>query len=119
VFRADAVTFNYPIAAYDLIVAYGLYHCLDDDAVQIVHEGAFSALKSGGLFAFAAFNDQLPVPDGHLTGEIFLRDSEHIFELIGDKFEIIEREVGVITEDHLPTVDKHSHSLTWTLLRKK
>lgn len=117
--RADAVTYNYPTEEYDLVVAYGLYHCLDDKSLHRVHDGALACLKPSGLFAFAALNDQMPIPDGHCTGDLFLRHADHIFDLANGKFDVVEREVGKIVEDHPPMVGKHEHSLTWALLRKK
>lgn len=117
--RANAVTYDYPASAYDLVIAYGLYHCLDDDELMAVHTGAVKALKPGGLFAFAAFNDRLPVPDDHHTGEMYLRDESHIFELARDDLELIEHEIGEIEEDHAPMVAQHRHSLTWALFRKR
>lgn len=117
--RADAAVYHYPAEQFDLVVAYGLYHCLNDEDVQVVHKSIVKTLRPGGLFAFAAFNKLLPVPDGHGTDELFLRDVEHIFELAKPDFEVLEREVGEINEVHPPIITEHRHSLTWALLQKK
>lgn len=116
--RFDAVRYDYPDAQYDLVVAYGLYHCLDDEALAIVHRGAVRALKSGGLFAFATFNDLLPIPDGHRTGDLILRPADHIFQITNGDFELLDSQIGEISEEHYPMVAKHKHSLTWALLKK-
>lgn len=117
--RADARNYDYPSDAFDLVVAYGLYHCLDDAAVAEVHRGITNSLRSGGYLAFAAFNDTLPVPQGHGTDDLVLRDSEHIFELSRNDFEVVEREIGLIEESHPGVIERHRHGLTWALLRKR
>jgi SAM-dependent methyltransferase len=116
---ADASKYEYPSEEFDLVIAYGLYHCLDDETLSIVHHGAVQSLKPGGLFAFAAFNDTLPVPDGHGTDDLVLRHQDHIFDMVQGDFDVIDREVGTITEVHPPLVNSHSHGLTWGLFRKK
>lgn len=119
VLRIDATQYIYEESKYDLVLAYGLYHCLDDEELKIVHEGIVKALKRGGLLAFAAFNDELPVPDDHETGKLYLRDKNHIFNICSKSFEVVESEIGTITEYHKPLVGEHSHSVTWALLRKR
>jgi SAM-dependent methyltransferase len=116
--RADATKYNYPTSKYDLALAYGLYHCLDDDELSIVHNGIVSSLKPGGLLAFAAFNNNLPIPEGHETGRLYMRDQNHIFQICRGSFEILDSEIGIITESHEPLVAEHKHGLTWALLRK-
>ncbi len=117
--QGDVVDYHSVPGRYDLVVAYGLYHCLNDAEIAAVHEEVTRALKPGGLFAFAAFNDTLPIPDGHETGELFLRPPDHIFKLVGDSMDVIAKEEGTIEESHLPLVDRHRHSLTWALFKKK
>ena len=102
---------------YDMVVAYGLYHCLDDAGLNDTHWRLTSALKPGGLFVCAAFNDSLPVPEGHATGRLFLRTKEHLTELFS-AWTLIALEVGTIEEDHSPLVGRHQHSLTWVIYRK-
>jgi len=116
--HADAITYDYEPSCYELAIAYGLYHCLDDEGLIRVHAGIVDSLKPGGLFAFAAFNDALPLPIDHGTGEIFLRPERHIFDLVAGDLELLYHEVGEICEDHLPLVPEHRHSLTWALFRK-
>jgi SAM-dependent methyltransferase len=103
--------------AYELVVCYGLYHCLDDNKMEAVHSRVERALKHGGLLAFAAFNDLLPLPDFHRTPGVVLRARDHIFEFT-KRWETISAEFGEIQEDHLPLVQLHKHAMTWALLRK-
>ena len=102
---------------YDIVVAYGLYHCLDDDGLQETHRRLTSALKRGGLFIYAAFNDAMPLPRDHATGNLYLRSKEHTVELFAG-WNLIEMDVGIIEEHHLPLVAQHQHSLTWAIYEK-
>lgn len=114
----DAVEYQYLTEEFDLVVCYGLYHCLTDEEISKIHTPLFNSLKKGGLLAFATMNNELPIPENHKTGEIYLRDPNYIFDLVGNDFSIIKQEFGEITESHPPLVDEHKHSLTWALFQK-
>lgn len=114
----DAVEYQYPVQQFDLVVSYGLYHCLTDNEINQIHAPIIASLKKGGLLAFATLNDTLPIPEDHNTGEIILRSPEHIFNLVGKDLEVVKKEIGEITESHPPLVGEHKHSLTWALFRK-
>ena len=113
----DAANVNAGANTYDLIIAYGLYHCLDDPRLSAVHRKAKSALKRGGLLAFACFNDDLPVPNGHLTGKTYLRPANHIHWLCRD-WRTLSSEQGLFHENHLPLIGEHAHAMTWALFQK-
>jgi SAM-dependent methyltransferase len=115
--RADAVHVKVHPESYDLVIAYGLYHCLDDERVLALQAVVSSCLRPGGLFAFAAFNDELPLPSTHFSMPVYLRARDHIFS-IASGWQTCAHEVGTIRECHLPVLAEHEHSLTWALLRK-
>lgn len=105
------------LAHYDMVISYGLYHCLDDRDVRDTHCRLASSLKPGGLFVCATFNDNLVLPPGHCTNGLILRTEHHLKGLfIG--WNEIQFEIGTIEEDHLPLVARHRHSLTWAIYRK-
>lgn len=104
---------------YDMVVSYGLLHCLNDEEVQHVHQQVLKCLKPGGLLVFAAFNDRLPLPSDHHTQDIHLRPADHIFRLTEADFDVLDKEDGQIVEDHLPLVKRHRHSLTWAVLKRR
>lgn len=116
--HACAVEWKSNNLKYDLIVAYGLYHCLSDSEVDIVHKKVNDALNPGGLFAVATFNNELPLPDNHCTGDIYLRNKSHTNELCSS-WRCLALEHGYITETHLPLVDEHKHAMTWALFQKE
>ena len=114
----DVVQYVHRHAYYDLVVCYGLYHCLDDAAVVLAFRRMLGCLKPNGLIAFAAFNNELCMPEDHETGPIFLRPKDHIFSLASNSLEVLSKEFGVIEDTHPPLVGRHKHSLTWALFRK-
>jgi SAM-dependent methyltransferase len=116
-FQANVINLKVPSGSFDLVVAYGLYHCLENKDLLLGHEALTAALKPGGMFAFAAFNDELPLPLDHQTPGLILRPSDHILFLL-EGWGVDALEIGTITENHLPLVGQHSHSLTWGLFRK-
>lgn len=115
--KEDAVTAQLETSAYDLAICYGLYHCLTDEELLQVHDKVVQAIKPGGLFAFAVFNDNQPVPENHRTGSLFLRPENNVQSMCPG-WEALSVEYGEITEAHPPLVPIHSHALTWGLLRK-
>jgi SAM-dependent methyltransferase len=115
--KEDARLADLGFEAYDLVVCYGLYHCLNDEDLAVVHKKVVRALQPGGLFAFAVFNDELPMPGGHFTEGIILRRRNHMPDLLRF-WQEISLQHGEIVEDHLPLVQTHRHSLTWGLYQK-
>jgi 2-polyprenyl-3-methyl-5-hydroxy-6-metoxy-1,4-benzoquinol methylase len=115
----NVTSYKYPSDYYDLVVCYGLYHCLKDSEIKTIHHKMINSLKSGGLIAFCMINDNLPMPFNHGTTKIFLRSENYIKELVNDYIEILKVCTGEIEEDHLPVIGKHKHSITWCLFKKK
>jgi SAM-dependent methyltransferase len=113
----DAVATEWCRSHYDLVVCYGVLHCLRDDEARTVFDAAFSALVPGGLLAIAAFNDELPVPEGHGTSQLYLRRRDYVLQAAG-AYDQLDVAFGTITESHEPLIGEHRHSLTWALLRK-
>lgn len=56
--QADADRFAYPLAYYDVVVCYGLIHCLKSIAAAMhLVSSLKSALKANGTFILVSFND--------------------------------------------------------------
>jgi SAM-dependent methyltransferase len=116
----DAGFHRVKFGVYELVVMYGLLHCLDDERVRLVERRAWDGLSDRGLVALASFDDRLPLPEEHGTTGITLRSSSEIlsaFPVCRWQRCIVER--GHIEEAHEPVIGHHRHSLTWALLRKK
>jgi SAM-dependent methyltransferase len=117
VYQADAAIAEHAPETYDLVVAYGLYHCLSDNQMRRAHTSLARALKIGGLFAFAALDDSVPIPTGHGTASLTLRPRPRLVELFSN-WPLEASEQGTINEQHLPVIGEHKHSVTWILARK-
>jgi SAM-dependent methyltransferase len=115
--RDDCRTITLGSNMYDMVVAYGLYHCINDRGLHEAHHRLTASLRPGGLFVYAAFNDALPMPMGHGTPGIVLRAKNHLPGLLSGWIPI-ELETGTIEEDHLPLIGRHHHSLTWAIFEK-
>jgi SAM-dependent methyltransferase len=117
IWHDDCRTAALKAQCYDMVVAYGLYHCLDDRGLEETHSQLTAALKKGGLFICATFNNRLPLPSGHATGPLQLRPHDHV-ESLFPSWREIALEKGTIEEDHQPLVGPHRHSLTWAIYEK-
>lgn len=115
--RDDLVSVSLPRDTYDLVVAYGVYHCLTDADLPGAHAKLLQAVKVGGRFVFATFNDELPLPEGHGTGNLTLRPRDHILTIMNG-WETEALEFGTIREHHMPIISEHNHALTWGIFRK-
>lgn len=117
VWQSDCRVASVTPSSYDMVIAYGLYHCIGEDYLEQTHLRLASALKPGGLFVCAVFNDSLPLPVGHGTRDLVLRPRDHILKLVSD-WAVVELEMGIIEEDHLPLIGRHRHGLTWAIFEK-
>lgn len=99
---------------FELVVSYGVAHCLPDNAALQLIDNIKRHLMPGGFLCFASFNDKLPVPIEHPTGELHLRPHDAIVGLLSP-LEIQYVEIGDIQEDHLPAMGMHRHSLSWVI----
>jgi SAM-dependent methyltransferase len=115
-FRGDAAQIEVEPTGFDLALVYGLYHCLSDEQMLAAHRLALGAVRPGGLIAFSALDDRLPVPAGHGTGKLWLRNTTRLRELF-DETECLAWEEGEIHEEHPPVIGPHRHSALWALAR--
>jgi cyclopropane fatty-acyl-phospholipid synthase-like methyltransferase len=115
--EADVTRFQ-PNGNFDVVVAYGLLHCLADcDAIRRVVSVMQSCTTLGGINVLVSFTDLLPVPPEQDYLEPTLLP-EGVLESLYEGWEILGSENDVITETH-PTSDApHSHSLCRLLARK-
>lgn len=115
----NACVATYTPSKYDLIVNYGLYHCLSESEVATLHLHLHQSLKPGGIMAFCMLNDTMPMPAEHGTAEnIYLRPESYIRSLHKGCYETLELISDTIQEDHLPIIGSHQHGVTWGLFRK-
>lgn len=118
-FVSDANDYIYPQLHFDLVICYGLYHCLSDRDLENIHPKIINSIKHGVFFAFSTINNELPFPENHQTGTLHIRAKEHIFGLTNGVLDVVHFEYGQIAEAHPPLVSLHSHSITWALFQKR
>jgi SAM-dependent methyltransferase len=113
----DVLDYEYIENKYKLVVAYGLFHCLDNEQLSFLMNRIRCSLVSEGYLVFAVFNDEIPLPENHFTGELYLRNKYYMLNELKDWLPI-KIEFGKIEENHYPLVGYHTHSLTWGIFKK-
>ena len=110
---------HFPLENFDIIVAYGVLHCLDSrDEIFEMLSKIRNWLKPGGFFICASFTDAIPVPSiqDYLNEKSFLKEGELEGKLSG--FIIMAYENGVITETHSTSNIEHQHSIVRIIAQK-
>lgn len=115
--RSDAARIDVAPNSYAMVVAYGLYHCLDDAALVRAHTNAIEALTTGGLFVLAVIDDTIPIAPDHGTGRLYLREWSRLRRLF-DGLDCLHHESAILHERHGEVVDWHEHSLQWAIFQK-
>lgn len=101
---------------YDILVSYGLYHCLPVERRHEIHRSLQATIRRGGVLLFSSLTADLPMPAGHGTEGIDLPERAEIGALFGG-WKIEQRELGIIRESHEPMVGPHEHSAIWVIAR--
>jgi tellurite methyltransferase len=116
---ADVRQINFNKSTFDLIVAYGLFHCLDNlnDIKKLIRKLKF-ALKLGGYLIASSFTSEIPIPkiQSYLDEKALVE--KDTFKKIFSDCNIIFLENDVITETHPTSQIEHQHSLTRIIVQK-
>ncbi len=116
---ADASQMSWPDGSYDIVVAYGLFHCLASSAsiLEVIHQ-IQNATKAGGYHAIACFNDRKQELSSAHPGfhPCLLRHAKYL-DCYRDWRTIIVSDKDLV-ETHPNNNVLHSHSLTRLLARK-
>lgn len=110
-------TFVIP-AYYDLVIAYGLLHCLADktqivDVITTLQNGT----KIGGYYILCAFNRRHQELEAHPDFHPCLEDHGFYINLFND-WHILEASDSDLTETHPHNGITHTHSMTRILARR-
>jgi tellurite methyltransferase len=111
-----------PLAAraYDVAIAYGVLHCLDDETeVRLVMHRLKEAIRPSGHMVVCTFNDRRQELSVAHPGfyPCLLSHAEYLSMLSG--FEIIATSDSDLTERHPHNNIEHTHSLSRILARKE
>lgn len=103
---------------YDIVIAYGLFHCLRDKTeVEQVCERLKSAVRTGGLFVLCAFNDRfqdLSAHPGFQPTTLPHDEYRQFFKC----WALLECSDTDLVEVHPHNKIQHTHSMTRILARK-
>jgi SAM-dependent methyltransferase len=105
------------VERYDIVISYGLYHCLPKHSRPGVQARLFRAVRPGGLIVFATLTNHLPLPPEHGTYGISLATPSEVDELFAE-FQVHESFHGTIEEEHRPTIGPHRHSVVWIIAQR-
>lgn len=116
--QADITKIAYPFNKYDIIISYGLFHCLNDiKSVEIIITSCLKSLKENGIFILCAFNNRQhdlsahvgfdPLLLSHSDYLTFFKENNVLFESDEDLYEI-----------HPHNGIPHMHSMTRIIIRK-
>lgn len=116
--QADVMDIKYPRNKYDVIVAYGLFHCLKDKkSVDYIIKSCLNSLKATGLFILCAFNDREHDLSAHPGFKpLLLKHSDYI-EFFKKNTIIFESDENLY-ETHPHNNIPHMHSMTRLIVQK-
>jgi 2-polyprenyl-3-methyl-5-hydroxy-6-metoxy-1,4-benzoquinol methylase len=104
---------------FDVIVSYGLYHCLPIATRIETHTKITNHLKIDGHILFCSLIEGIPLPPNHSNERITLASEEEINALFPTRQWVRESfENDIINDKHLPLVPDHQHQVTWIVARK-
>ena len=117
--NSDILEIRYSDRQFDLIIAYGILHCLSSSVeIRTFVDTIKKWLKPKGYFIGATFTNEIPPPSfqSYLDIESFLDPGE-----LQDMFkgwQIIKTEDSVINESHPTSKKEHRHSISRIIVRK-
>ncbi len=106
-----------PSGEYDVLVSYGIFHCLNKETRVAIHRQILELIRPNGFLFFTCLTNGMPLQEDHGTSDIYLVDPKEIESLLSG-WVIRYHENGIITEDHLPLVGEHQHSAEWIIAQK-
>jgi tellurite methyltransferase len=116
---ADIKDIQFDDNVFDVVVAYGILHCLDsvtEIADQIYRLKKW--IKKSGYFVGCTFTNELPFPEcqPYLNEKSFLKKGE--LKTMFDQWDVIAYEDAILEETHPTTGVPHRHSLSRIIARK-
>jgi len=108
-----------PAAEFDVVIAYGLLHCLSSiSTVRRVVEMMQTCTRCRGFNVLATFTDDLPVPDVHGYLDATLLPRGNVEQMYAG-WEVLACENTVLEEAHPTTKLLHRHSICRLMARKQ
>lgn len=105
------------VTDYEVLISYGLFHCLPSTSRHHVHNVLQKRVRLGGIAVFTCLTNRIPLPEGHGTIGVRLAAIDEVSSLFSD-WTIEYWEEGVIWESHPPIIGIHHHSAVWLIARR-
>ncbi len=113
IIEKDVTKIHFKKGSFDIIIAYGLLHCLDnkDMIFQLITE-IKKWTKKDGYFIGSTFTNSIPPPhfQKYLSINSFLNKGE--LKTFFKDWNILMYEDDIITETHPTSNEEHEHSLS-------
>jgi tellurite methyltransferase len=117
--ESDVRTINFNTNEFDLIIAYGIFHALEniDEIYKLINKSMIW-LKSGGYYIIATFTNDIPPPkiQNYLEFKAFVNYKDLINSIENTKNIIYEHDI--ITEIHPTSNIEHKHSIARLIIQK-
>ncbi|MCK4923312.1 MAG: class I SAM-dependent methyltransferase [Bacteroidales bacterium] len=116
--QCDARSYSYTPNKYDIIIAYGLFHCFDNKVqVDKVIEDCISSLVNGGFLILCAFNSRKHDLTAHPGFNPLLLNHGNYLRYF-KKFNIVFESDEDLFETHPHNNIPHMHSMTRLIIQK-
>jgi len=115
---ADVMTLNFPRDSFDIVIAYGLFHCLSSSReIEDLYSALAGMTKKGGYHVVCSFNDRDQDLSAHPGFEPCLMPHQFYLRLYQD-WTIEAESDQTIFESHPHNRIPHHHSLSRIVARK-
>jgi ubiquinone/menaquinone biosynthesis C-methylase UbiE len=115
--HADAITLDFPPESFDLVVAYGLMHCLTEEESSCLIVRMKQWTRVGGANVIVAFNDRDQDLSGHPGFQPTLRAHDSYVEQYDD-WQLLLATDRDLYETHPHNGIPHHHSMTRIAARR-
>jgi tellurite methyltransferase len=115
--RENVITYQ-DAKAYDVVIGYGLLHCLSSlNDVDVLVANIKRWVDKNGIVVLVSFNDKLQVPEAQDYLQPTLLPIDYLKKSFVD-WNILKYEEDIITETHPTSKIEHQHSLTRIIAQK-
>ncbi len=115
--EADITEFEMPPQYYDIIIAYGLMHCLTKELIHLLIDRFQNVTKIGGIHVIVTFNDRYQDLAGHPEFKPTLMSHQYYTGRYLD-WEVLLASDKDLFETHPHNNIHHTHSMTRIAARK-
>jgi tellurite methyltransferase len=116
---ADVMEQSWPSQYFDVVIAYGLFHCMASPSeITYLHNRLGMATRVGGYHVVCAFNDRSQDLSGHPNFNPCLT-AHHFYQGLYRDWEIVAESDEDLYETHPHNRIPHMHSLTRLLARRR